>query len=168
MITGININMMNPISPGRTKQIPVNVSFRFIQCLLFVIVKMTNSRIIFVFFTLNCTIKKVKLTFFLGNEISTLPYEFHFMPLTFLSNILYYVYTLQKIEVIIWKNIQFCQKRFFYFCIYLCCNYFFGSFMFFSCMPGIWTFWTKSGYCGNTWLRLQYVRRTGSPRAGYF
>ena len=87
---------MNPISPGRTKQIPVNVSFRFIQCLLFVIVKMTNSRIIFVFFTLNCTIKKVKLTFFLGNEISTLPYEFHFMPLTFLSNILYYVYTLQK------------------------------------------------------------------------
>ena len=91
---------------------------------------MTNSRIIFVFFTLNCTIKKVKLTFFLGNEISTLPYEFHFMPLTFLSNILYYVYTLQKIEVIIWKKYTILPKKdFFIFCIYLCCNLFFWFFL---------------------------------------
>ena len=107
--------MMNPISPGRTKQIPVNVSFRFIQCLLFVIVKMTNSRIIFVFFTLNCTIKKVNLTFFLGNEICTLPYEIHFMPLTFLSNILPYVYKLLKNDVIIWKKYTILPKKIFLF-----------------------------------------------------
>lgn len=83
------------------------------------------------------------------------------------SNILYYMYTHYKNwGVIIWKNIQFCQKDF-YFCL-LCCNYFWFFYVF-PVYPGHLNVLEQNrSYCGSRDYASSMLGGTGSFQSRLF